>query len=594
MKKLLDLVKNLSVSWKFVLAYYAILIVPMMLSGIYVSFKTSKAAIEQAKLVMEQNLLQTRASILQKVNIIENISQLISSDKNVRTILGNQYNNEVHRVEDYQFEISPFIVNILRLNNTIYSMRFYTSDSIITEMMGSYYSIIKVNAPEWFESLSERKPTGSGWVSSHDAVLHALRPKRNNIEQVFSFNSEIRTLSTNKSVGMLEIEVSESVMFDVLRDPVIRELGEVFVVDRDGVIVSNSIAAFYKKNIIVRGFTDYHGGQIINRVQKMKNGKSIVIAIPIDEIGCSIVGIFPVDRFNKAAKSSQHDFILVLILSSLLLGIIIYFITNVLLSRIKKLVKAMKQVREGNLDVSVPMKTKDEFGELALTFNHMTARIHDLIETVYKIQIMEREAELKVLEAQINPHFLYNTLATISWVARRVNSPEIVKISNSLAKFYRLVLNKGRTLITVKEEVHMLKAYLDIQKIRFESMFDIVYEIDEGIYDYKIVKNILQPIVENALTHGIEPKRSHGTIIVKAGERDSKLFFQIIDDGVGMNSATLRQVLSGKLEKGRGSGYAVKNIMERLKAYYGSNYSFDIFSRCGIGTVITVTVCKID
>jgi two-component system sensor histidine kinase YesM len=220
----------------------------------------------------------------------------------------------------------------------------------------------------------------------------------------------------------------------------------------------------------------------------------------------------------------------------------------------------------------------------------MTGRMHDLVETVYKIQIMEREAELKALEAQVNPHFLYNTLATISWVARKANSTEIVEISNALAKFYRLVLSKGQTLIGIKDEIDMLKAYLYIQKFRFESMFDVVYQIDDNIYQYKIIKNILQPLVENALNHGIEPKRAHGTIQIKANWHGQQLILQIIDDGVGMDVDTLQNLKEGRAVQTSGSGYALKNIAERLKAYYSEGQSFEIFSKLGIGTVITIKV----
>lgn len=281
-----------------------------------------------------------------------------------------------------------------------------------------------------------------------------------------------------------------------------------------------------------------------------------------------------------------------MLISSLLLGLIIYLSTNLLLGRVKKLVKAMKQVKAGNIDVSVEVKSKDEFGELGSSFNHMTSRIHDLVETVYKIQIMEREAELKALESQINPHFLYNTLATISWVARKENPTEVVKITNSLAKFYRLVLSNGQTLISVKEEVDIVASYLYIQKVRFEDTLDVIYEIDESIYNNKIIKNILQPIVENALSHGIAEKRGHSTIIIKIKRYEDQLCFKIIDDGVGMSKIKLEQILSGTIKTTSGSGFAIKNIMERLRAYYGEDHSFEIFSRLGIGTVIAIRVGK--
>ena len=168
----------------------------------------------------------------------------------------------------------------------------------------------------------------------------------------------------------------------------------------------------------------------------------------------------------------------------------------------------------------------------------------------------------------------------------------MMKISNSLAKFYRLVLSKGVTIISIEEEVEMVKSYLEIQKTRFDDLFDVVYKIDERVYRYNIVKNILQPLVENALSHGIEPKRYHGTIIIYMGLTEDRICLKVIDDGVGMNSNTLSRVRLGMVERSKGSGYAVKNIMQRLRAYYGDNFSINIFSKPGIGTTVSIEVDK--
>lgn len=590
MKRFFGFLKNLSVSWKFIFAYFAVLIVPLIFSGVYLYLKTSDSAISQAMLVMERNLLQTRSSILQKVKLIENISGIITTEKSVLNVLDFEYEDESFRLKDYQFDISPFIQNIHGQSNLIHSIRIYTGNSIITEMIGSYYSVRKTDSPDWYAEMSAKKPVKPGWNSAHDTIGNALRDASGVPEQVFSHLSAINSPTSRSDVGQLEIEIKESLLFDMLRDPVTSRWGRVFIADTSGRIVSNNIPELYGSNVSRMGIADYSARTGINRVETVEKERAIVISVPVHEIECSIIGIFPVSNFNSEVKASIKSIIMVLLISSVFLGVIIYFITNALLSRIKKLVKAMKQVRHNNLDVSVPVGSTDEFGELALSFNHMTGRIHDLVETVYKIRLMEREAELKALEAQINPHFLYNTLATISWVARKSNAEEIMKISNSLARFYRLVLSKGGTLIYAREELDMVRAYLQIQKIRFESLFDAVYEIGEDIYGCKVVKNILQPIVENALNHGIEPKRSHGTIIIKAWQSEGLLHFEIIDDGVGMRAEALEEIMAGRVERSGGSGYAIKNITDRLKAYYGENHSFNIFSRPGIGTRIAIAV----
>jgi two-component system sensor histidine kinase YesM len=330
----------------------------------------------------------------------------------------------------------------------------------------------------------------------------------------------------------------------------------------------------------------------INRIEKVNGVESIVITMPVNEINCSIVGIFPISHFNGKAKSTIITIILVITASSMLIGIFIYIATSALLGRVRMLAKAMRQVRNGKMDIVLPISSQDEFGELTITFNHMTKHINDLIETVYKIQIMEREAELKALEAQINPHFLYNTLATVAWSGRMANAPEVVDISNSLARFYRLVLSKGKTRISVKEELEMVKEYLYIQKIRFVDLLEVKYDVDKNVLCYSTMKNLLQPIVENALSHGIQPKRYRGTIIVKAKAEGNQIVYAVIDDGVGMNPETLKGVMEGRVERSHGSGYAIKNVMDRLRTFYGDDSSVDIFSRPGIGTTVTIRIMR--
>jgi two-component system sensor histidine kinase YesM len=589
MKKLLNFLRNISVSWKFVSVYLSILILHIILVGIYLYFQTSNSAINQAQLVMEQNILQVRESVLQKQDSIINASAILSFDKNIQAFLDREYKDEKGQLEDYQFYISPIAGHILKQNSTINSIRIFMSHNIITEKRNSFYSINNYNDPILYTTVLKSKSTKDGWTSIHTEVGSPIKTDIIALEKGLTFTRRVVSTSTFRETGRIDIEVKESEIFSMLRDPIVNGFGKVLVVDNNNSnIISNNIPDLFQKDIATIGFDKFIKNTKINEVEKINNVKSIVISLPLNEIGCSLVGIFPVSNFNYEVKESFENIIIILTVSSILLGIVIYFVTAALLRRIKKLVKAMKQVREGNLNVSVEVKSKDEFGELGVSFNHMTSRIHDLVETVYKIQLMEREAELKALEAHINPHFLYNTLATISWAARKVKSTEIEKISNSLAKFYRLVLSKGGTVINVKEEVDMVKAYLYIQKIRFEEKFDVVYDIDEEVYEHKTIKNILQPLVENALSHGIEPKRSHGTIIIKGKKLEEGICFKITDDGVGMSVDMLNNILIGSVEESSGSGYALKNIMQRLKGYYGENFTFEIYSRLGIGTEITI------
>ncbi|QAA35325.1 sensor histidine kinase [Clostridium manihotivorum] len=587
-KSIISYFNNLSVRFKFALVYFLILLMQILFFGIYMYGQTTNSTVKQGQLVMEQNLLQTKESILQKRSSVETAAEILALDNKIQNFLDYSYSSPVDQIMDYQFSISPIVENILKQNRYINSIKIYMSHNIVTEMSDSYYSVNSLNEPVKFKQSLENKPQIDGWISTHEAKARALKDTFGTGEKVLTYAKKIVSNSTFRETGYLEIEVKESVLFSMLRDPIVTKLGEIFVADNNSRIVSDNIPQLFNKKVSDSTFVGFHPTSKINKVEELNHRKFIFISIPINEIDCNLLGVFPSNNFNNEIKISFRNIVFVLLFSSLLFGIVIFFTTTVLLTRVKTMVKAMKQVRDGNLNVSVNVKSTDEFGELGVSFNHMTSRIHDLVETVYKIELMEKDAELKALEAQINPHFLYNTLATISWAARKVKSSQIENISNSLARFYRLVLSKGNRQITVEEEIEMVKAYFLIQKIRFEDKFDVVYKVEEDLLCKKMIKNIIQPIVENALSHGIEPKSGHGTIVIKIEALEDKICIKIIDDGVGMSKEILSKVLSGNPESEKGSGYAVKNIIQRLETYSGNKDAFTIYSREGIGTEVRI------
>ncbi|MCI3923103.1 sensor histidine kinase [Paenibacillus sp. TRM 82003] len=586
--------RNVSVTWKFVFAYSAILAVSLAASGIYLYSRLVDTAVEQAQQVMEYNLIQTRDSIVEKTALVENIASLVTSDIKLQSFLGTTFTNDPLEYEDYRSNVTPFVDNVLRQNPYIHSLRIFMYNETIPEVYDSFYRVERLGTPNPYATWVESVGRLSGWRGVHPAIVIVRSPSAPEAGGVFSYYAPIQSFRYSDQVGFLEIEMKQDVMFEVLSALPTSGVGDVFVVDAEGAVVSGLPGARGEAGSLEAigiGDLPLHAGS--NRVLELAGKPSIVISAPTTEsLGLRVVGVFPVEAFTATVRQSARQIAVVLFAALLVLGTIVYVITAALLKRLKLLLRAMKKVKDGALTTSVPVRGNDEFSQIASSFNLMTGRIHELVETVYKIQLMEREAELRALESQVNPHFLYNTLATISWVARKGMTKDIVEISNALAKYYRLMLNKGKREILIKDEIAMVKAYLDIQKFRYEEMFDVVYDIDERVYAFTAAKNLLQPIVENALVHGIEPKRDHGTLIIQAGFVGDMLFYKVIDDGVGMRSDRLRDILEGRDVRSSGSGYAMKNIRDRLQGYYGGRHSFEMHSGPGIGTAVAIKFGK--
>lgn len=255
-----------------------------------------------------------------------------------------------------------------------------------------------------------------------------------------------------------------------------------------------------------------------------------------------------------------------------------------------------KQVANGNFETRVRTGSADEIQTLNDSFNSMTEQIGELVDNIRTEQVNQRKTELKLLQAQINPHFLYNTLDTIVWLAEAEEKKQVVSIVTSLSDFFRSTLSQGRDYVTVKEEELHVRSYLKIQKFRYQDILDYCVCFPEELYPYTTLKLTLQPIVENALYHGIKNKRSKGVICVSArmtGEQEIE--FTVSDDGVGMTPAELddlRDRINGRTEAAADNihGIGLRNVNERIHLNYGPQYGIRVESTYGRGTTVTVLI----
>jgi two-component system sensor histidine kinase YesM len=268
------------------------------------------------------------------------------------------------------------------------------------------------------------------------------------------------------------------------------------------------------------------------------------------------------------------------------------YISSNLTSPIKKLIHAMKKVNEGDFK-KTNFKYNDEIGILGNQYNEMIDNISNLIEKVYKLQIREKEAELKALQAQINPHFLYNTLDTIFWRAEKAKEKDISEMVYALSKIFRLTLNNGHEATLVRAEKEFIHYYLLLQKNRYKDKLTYNIEIAEELLDFKIPKLILQPFVENAIMYGTENDDEQSIITINGVYKNGKINFSIEDNGIGMSEEKIHKLLdvSHKLDPvEEKKGYAIYNINQRLALYYNNDYQLIINSDIGKGTKIQIII----
>ena len=262
--------------------------------------------------------------------------------------------------------------------------------------------------------------------------------------------------------------------------------------------------------------------------------------------------------------------------------------------RIIRLTSRMKQVKKGEL-ISLPssiIQGKDEIGELTSSYNYMIHAMEDLIEKEYLLGQETKNAELKILQAQINPHFLYNTLDMIQWFAEEGMLSQIEESVSSLATFYRLSLSNGKEFISLREEMEHVRSYIRLQRLRFPDTFLYEEELDEGLLDYLLPKTTLQPLVENAITHGLqESKRIPGHLLIKIEKEEGKnIRISILDDGAGMKNPPRTTPNGGTSRENSGHGFGIPNVSSRLTLLYGPGYGVVFEQNIPEGTIAIVRI----
>lgn len=285
---------------------------------------------------------------------------------------------------------------------------------------------------------------------------------------------------------------------------------------------------------------------------------------------------------------------------ALLLGFLIglypvlMLVSNIVSKPLHTLRVAMENFKQGDFSQKVEVMTQDEVGEASACFNTMVDDIRELIDKNYILALKERESELDVLQAQINPHFLYNTLDSLYWKATESGNDEIAEDILSLSQLFRLVLNRGDSIVLVKTEVELLEHYLHIQKMRFGKRLQYEISMDETILEEEIPKLILQPFVENAIVHGFEKAGGEYVLSVVGSKEEKRMTFQIKDTGVGMSKEQMEAIWdtadTRKYASQRIGRYAIKNVKERLELIYRENYELGIESTVGQGTTVTISV----
>ena len=339
------------------------------------------------------------------------------------------------------------------------------------------------------------------------------------------------------------------------------------------------------------------GEQYDHNIKELDNNIYILTELIQDDIQYYIYyQTRSMEAVTNALNRQANSFIIICAILLAILAISIttlsFFVASGIIRPIQELYDATGRVSEGDFDARASVHSHDEIEVLANGFNNMAGNMQKMISKIKEDEQKMRQADLRLLQEQINPHFLYNTLDTIVWLIEGNETDQAVNMVVTLSEFFRMVLSKGKEFISIEQEELHIRSYLEIQETRYHDILEYEIQIDPELYNYQILKLTLQPLVENALYHGIKYKRSKGNIKISGERKEDIIYLKVSDDGVGMDEWELHH-LREEIERPcqeTESGFGLANVNERIHMYFGSEYGMNIDSEKGKGTTVLVRI----
>lgn len=561
MKKLLHWVNGIKLRYKLAIFYSLFCFLPVMLLFL-LSFLQMRSIIDdKEKLNLQSYLQQSVSSMDRTLDGYNSLSDYIAFDRTLAEAFSMEYGTPYEQYEQLTQKVDPILRSSSYFHGGMQRITIYTDNGMVKHDT-TVAPVSEIEETDWYQKTLEHP--GLNWfVNYPEKTLFSAR------KLAFS--------GAREGVNILYMDVDYQKLFTPYAETLISECG-LYITDQEGKLVFEE-SRFSGKNQNYdltysefleqrdRGSADY----TILCEQSNTTGWTVWLYQPVGLAGESMrpIGVMAG----------------VTILICIFAAVLAYFITSGMVSgRIERLTCLMQEVQEGSMDMQVGSDDRDEIGMLYRGFGSMMKRIRTLINEVYLSKITQKEAELKALQAQINPHFLYNTLSLINWKALAAGEEDISRMTLAMSTFYRTALNRGRNVLQVEAELSNTRVYLEIQSMLHDGDFDYEIEVQPEILQCESLNLILQPLVENAIHHGIEEKTDgRGKISVRGWKEDNCVWFMVEDNGVGMEQKVADKILTMESK-----GYGVRNVDERIRLCYGEKYAMKVESVVGKGTKMTI------
>jgi two-component system sensor histidine kinase YesM len=564
-------------------AFAAVLAVALVLLGSLSYYSLHTFLIQNAEASTMQLVGQLNRIIEDYIHYMDDIALMASSNQDVRTFVSRP-GNDTPRL---RASIISAFESIRAVRRDIDSVFVITRDgrAIVAATMGGTLNPT-VDLRQRYRELE------AGVVPGRPSVSSA------HVENLVDYRypwviSLVRTLpqgSSGESLGLIQVDLNYEIIARLCKGIQLGDSGYVFILGRTGDIMYHP-----RQQLIYGNLTSEKIPQILaldgGNMRAVVDGRAILYTVVRSkETGWQVVAVSYLDELFRASRNAEYIF---LMLSLLVLvgavGAAVLIASNI--SRpIESLRRSMQAVESGNFDIDITVAARNEVYQLARDCDIAVKKVRDLIAQNRAEQELKRKLELRTLQAQINPHFLYNTLDSIIWMIELGETERAIDMTSSLARFFRIGISRGEETISVRTEIEYVRTYLEIQKQRYQDKLSFAIDVASELHDLQILKLLVQPLVENAIYHGIENSEGPGMIRI-TGERDGEaMVIRISDNGVGMSPEQLAALRGGLIEPRPANGVGVHNVQERIHVYFGLEYGVSFESALGRGTVATIRI----
>lgn len=603
----MSFINNISIKRKLIITYFIVVIIPIIIIGYFLTNKLYQLSFSNSTGISNATLKQLSGNYINKLVSYKGVLDGLVNYKPLVDYIGTEYSTDYGAINDFNTKIMPFIRRI-HVDQEDVQIRVYTNNKSIWHSVETSNTLEDIERQKWFDNSSPLSASSIRWTIAENIEGKASK-------KYFGCYKVLRSLDNPNKIGsVISVFFDERQLFSLISAE--KEAGKViFLYNNDNQIITTTERELLFGNIedLVFNSNDKIFNLKNDSLVQFKNNdyfffKSNITESKVLISGWHIAYLIPASGVLEGIKSIWISSILLCLICIVIALVLIVFISKNITGRVLNLIKKIKSSIYNNFIVDTSISGKDEIGALENDFIDMMHRIRELIDKVYiadlkvkdseinyqKIQTEKRKAEIISLQTQINPHYLFNTLETIRMSLVLNGDKKNADIVAAFAESFRQCIDNKKDIYTIREELLFIENYFTIQMYRLRDNISFNVQVPEYIMEYLIPKLILQPLIENAVYHGIEMKGEKGTVEIKAYESENDIHITVSDDGVGISETLLEELIeaiNNKEESKENIGWgkiALKNVHNRLRLMYGEEYGLKISSKLNEGTTVEV------